>query len=304
MPMPMLLERRNAIYGGPEFPRLLGSLGRPALPGSLQKIRLRRRFLRPPLCTIPGTPMALRFQSPLRRRMQGWRNSGYRHRTHGVPRQGTGRAGLRRRLHSRERRQHSPRLLLQARRSRALPRRILLRQPLLAERDALPDPNQIEVRIQINGELRCTASTRDLVRPIERLLVDITEFLTLRREDILLAGEPHDAPLARAGDRVQVDVDGLASLRSVRLPRNEARPRGLRRGNSRRYRRSGRLRLPCGRIVAEDAVVWLPPVEAGTSNAIRNCSKKKKKKKNPPPPPPPKQGSASEKKKRWIPRGP
>ncbi len=83
----------------------------------------------------------------------------------------------------------------------------------LAERGALPDPNQIEVRIHINGELRCTASTRDLVRPIEKLLVDITEFLTLRRGDILLAGEPHDAPLARAGDRVQVDVDGLASLR-------------------------------------------------------------------------------------------
>ena len=31
---------------------------------------------------------------------------------------------------------------------------------------------------------------------------------------------------------------------------------------------SGRLRLPCGRIVAEDAVVWLPPVEAGTIFAL------------------------------------
>jgi len=83
----------------------------------------------------------------------------------------------------------------------------------MAERNALPDPNQVEVRIHINGELRCTASTRDLVRPIETLLADVTEFLTLRRGDILLAGEPHDAPLARAGDHVQVDVDGFASLR-------------------------------------------------------------------------------------------
>jgi 5-oxopent-3-ene-1,2,5-tricarboxylate decarboxylase / 2-hydroxyhepta-2,4-diene-1,7-dioate isomerase len=83
----------------------------------------------------------------------------------------------------------------------------------MAERDAVPDPNEIAIRIHVNGQLRCTASTRDLVRPVERLIAEITEFLTLRPGDILLVGEPHDAPLARSGDRVQVDIDGLAPLR-------------------------------------------------------------------------------------------
>ncbi|HUA18628.1 MAG TPA: fumarylacetoacetate hydrolase family protein [Bryobacteraceae bacterium] len=84
--------------------------------------------------------------------------------------------------------------------------------PAMAERDALPDPNQVEVRIRVNGELRCRASTRDLVRPVETLIADITEFLTLRPGDILLTGEPHDAPVARAGDRVRVEIDGLPPL--------------------------------------------------------------------------------------------
>jgi 5-oxopent-3-ene-1,2,5-tricarboxylate decarboxylase / 2-hydroxyhepta-2,4-diene-1,7-dioate isomerase len=84
--------------------------------------------------------------------------------------------------------------------------------PKVTDRQALSNPNQVGIRIHVNGQLRCAANTSDLVRPIERLIADITEFLTLRPGDILLAGEPHDAPLARAGDHVRVDIDGLAPL--------------------------------------------------------------------------------------------
>ena len=69
-----------------------------------------------------------------------------------------------------------------------------------------------EIRIWINGELRSRASTADVVRPIDRLIADISEFLTLQPGDIVLAGEPQDAPLARVGDRVRVEMDGLPAL--------------------------------------------------------------------------------------------
>jgi 5-oxopent-3-ene-1,2,5-tricarboxylate decarboxylase/2-hydroxyhepta-2,4-diene-1,7-dioate isomerase len=74
--------------------------------------------------------------------------------------------------------------------------------------DRLPN----EFRTFINGELRCRASAADLVRPIERLISDISEFLTLQPGDIVLIGEPPDAPLAQAGDRVRVEIDGLAPI--------------------------------------------------------------------------------------------
>ena len=69
-----------------------------------------------------------------------------------------------------------------------------------------------EIRTWINGELRCRANTADLVRPIDRLIADINEFLTLQPGDIVLIGEPHDAPLAQAGDRVRVEIDGAPAL--------------------------------------------------------------------------------------------
>ncbi len=69
-----------------------------------------------------------------------------------------------------------------------------------------------EIRISINGELRCRANIDDLVRPIDRLIADINEFLTLQPGDIVLIGEPHGAPLAQAGDRVRVEMDGVPAL--------------------------------------------------------------------------------------------
>lgn len=75
-----------------------------------------------------------------------------------------------------------------------------------------------EIRISINGELRLCASMRDLVRPIHRLIADISEFLTLEPGDIVLAGEPYNAPLARAGDRVSVQVEGLPAIENHVVP--------------------------------------------------------------------------------------
>lgn len=69
-----------------------------------------------------------------------------------------------------------------------------------------------EIRTWINGELRCRANTADLLRPIDRLIADINEFLSLQPGDIVLIGEPHDAPLAQAGDRVRVEMDGVPAL--------------------------------------------------------------------------------------------
>lgn len=75
-----------------------------------------------------------------------------------------------------------------------------------------------EIRIWINGVLRCRAGIADLVRPIDRLIADISEFLTLQPGDILLVGEPPDAPLAGAGDRLRVEVDGLPAIENEVIP--------------------------------------------------------------------------------------
>jgi 5-oxopent-3-ene-1,2,5-tricarboxylate decarboxylase / 2-hydroxyhepta-2,4-diene-1,7-dioate isomerase len=82
----------------------------------------------------------------------------------------------------------------------------------MASPNMVPNPNQVEIRISVNGQACAAAGTASLIRPVERLIADVTEFLTLGPGDVLLVGEVPDAPLAGAGDRVRVDIAGLASL--------------------------------------------------------------------------------------------
>jgi 5-oxopent-3-ene-1,2,5-tricarboxylate decarboxylase/2-hydroxyhepta-2,4-diene-1,7-dioate isomerase len=72
-----------------------------------------------------------------------------------------------------------------------------------------PADRDAEIRISVNDQTT-RASTKDLIRPVTRLIEDITEFMSLNIGDILLVGEPPNAPLAQAGDRVRVEIDGVA----------------------------------------------------------------------------------------------
>ena len=78
----------------------------------------------------------------------------------------------------------------------------------IAPREAL-DPALACIEIFVNGQLEAKAAAEDLIRPVPRLIADVTEFMTLRSGDILLIGEPGNAPLAGPGDRVRVEIHGV-----------------------------------------------------------------------------------------------
>ena len=68
------------------------------------------------------------------------------------------------------------------------------------------------MRTYIDGELRAEWSTQQCVRSIARLLADVTDFMALHTGDILMIGTPRDMPLARAGERVAVEIDGIGRI--------------------------------------------------------------------------------------------
>jgi 5-oxopent-3-ene-1,2,5-tricarboxylate decarboxylase/2-hydroxyhepta-2,4-diene-1,7-dioate isomerase len=74
------------------------------------------------------------------------------------------------------------------------------------------DLSRSEVVVSVNGAQVHRRPLSRLVRDLPRLIADITEFMTLSEGDVLLIGPPEDAPLARPGDAVRIDVKGLGSL--------------------------------------------------------------------------------------------
>jgi 4-hydroxyphenylacetate degradation bifunctional isomerase/decarboxylase decarboxylase subunit/4-hydroxyphenylacetate degradation bifunctional isomerase/decarboxylase isomerase subunit len=151
------------------------------------------------------------------------------------------------------------------------------------ENGGVANPDALAIRISINGEVRAKNTTRNLVRSVARLIADVSEFMTLGEGDVLLVGEPENAPLARPGDRVRVEIDGLGFVEN-RISREEAPPSrsvAVTAGAGRRGRVAfagavheatpapkARVRLANGRTLDEDQVVWLPPIEARTIFAV------------------------------------
>lgn len=94
--------------------------------------------------------------------------------------------------------------------------------PWAIARRHVPDPDALEIRVEVDGALRQRATTRDLVRPIARLVADVSAFMTLAPGDVLLTGVPADAPHARRGQRVAVTVAGVGTLENTLVDAAEA----------------------------------------------------------------------------------
>jgi len=77
------------------------------------------------------------------------------------------------------------------------------------------DPDDLTIDVAVDGVSHQRASTRDLVRPVGRLIADVTEFMTLVPGDVLLVGVAANAPLACAGQRVTVSIEGVGSLENA-----------------------------------------------------------------------------------------
>jgi 5-oxopent-3-ene-1,2,5-tricarboxylate decarboxylase/2-hydroxyhepta-2,4-diene-1,7-dioate isomerase len=68
------------------------------------------------------------------------------------------------------------------------------------------------VTVAIDGKVAQRSRTDRLIRPVARLLADVTEFMTLYPGDVLMVGVAAGAPRARAGQRVEISIGGVGRL--------------------------------------------------------------------------------------------
>jgi 5-oxopent-3-ene-1,2,5-tricarboxylate decarboxylase/2-hydroxyhepta-2,4-diene-1,7-dioate isomerase len=86
--------------------------------------------------------------------------------------------------------------------------------PRVVPRAAIANPDDLAIRVFIDGKLRQQTGTSQLVRSIRRLLADVTYFMTLSPGDILAVGAAAPAPRVRAGQQARIEIDGLGQLES------------------------------------------------------------------------------------------
>jgi 5-oxopent-3-ene-1,2,5-tricarboxylate decarboxylase / 2-hydroxyhepta-2,4-diene-1,7-dioate isomerase len=87
--------------------------------------------------------------------------------------------------------------------------------PGVVERSAVADPDKLTITVSVNGAEKQRWSTAELVRPVAKLIAEISDFMTFAEGDALLVGLPASNPLARVGDKVSAAIDGLGRLDAV-----------------------------------------------------------------------------------------
>jgi 5-oxopent-3-ene-1,2,5-tricarboxylate decarboxylase/2-hydroxyhepta-2,4-diene-1,7-dioate isomerase len=79
-------------------------------------------------------------------------------------------------------------------------------------RNEAGDPAVFKLEVRINGELKQTVRFSQLVRSADKLLADVSEFMTLGEGDMLMLGCDVGRPRARVGDRVEITMPALGTL--------------------------------------------------------------------------------------------
>lgn len=69
------------------------------------------------------------------------------------------------------------------------------------------DLKNLKFSLNINGELRQSGSTADMVFTIERLIVYISQFITLKAGDLIYTGTPSGVSAVKPGDRLQAYLE-------------------------------------------------------------------------------------------------
>ena len=76
------------------------------------------------------------------------------------------------------------------------------------------DIGDMGITCRVNGVMRQMGSTRDMIFPPARLIAHITAAMTLFPGDLIMTGTPAGVSPLKAGDVVEVEVEGIGVLRN------------------------------------------------------------------------------------------
>ena len=94
--------------------------------------------------------------------------------------------------------------------------------PWLVPADEVADPQNLGLRLSVNGESKQNGSTANMIFPVAHVIRYLSQFMVLNPGDLVNTGTPAGVALGmkepaylRAGDVVELEIDGLGSARQT-----------------------------------------------------------------------------------------
>lgn len=73
-------------------------------------------------------------------------------------------------------------------------------------------PDNLAIRLRQNGELRQDSSTSDMIFSVGQIIEFLSEVMTLEPGDVIITGTPSGVGPMKAGDRIEVEIEGIGTL--------------------------------------------------------------------------------------------
>ena len=94
--------------------------------------------------------------------------------------------------------------------------------PWITTADEIGDPHRLDIRCLVNGELRQSSNTRELIFSLWDMVAHVSQAITLQPGNLISTGTPSGVGMAmepprwlKTGDRVRCEVAGLGAIENV-----------------------------------------------------------------------------------------
>jgi 2-keto-4-pentenoate hydratase/2-oxohepta-3-ene-1,7-dioic acid hydratase in catechol pathway len=93
--------------------------------------------------------------------------------------------------------------------------------PWIVTVDEVPDPQDLQLCLRVNGELKQNGNTRDMIFPIDELIAQLSLGMTLLPGTLIATGTPAGVGFARTppeflqpGDIMETEIEGIGLMRN------------------------------------------------------------------------------------------
>ena len=80
-------------------------------------------------------------------------------------------------------------------------------------KEDLPDPNNIDISLKVNGEIKQRSNTSHMIYPVERIIEFISNIMTLEKGDLIMTGTPEGVGEIVAGDVLEAELKDICFLK-------------------------------------------------------------------------------------------
>ena len=85
--------------------------------------------------------------------------------------------------------------------------------PWIVTADEIPDPNGLELSLELNGVKKQSSNTRCLIHDVQALIEYASSFYTLHPGDVIFTGTPDGVSQVMPGDVMEAKVQSIGSMR-------------------------------------------------------------------------------------------